>query len=411
MIKPELFKLSNGVMLEVINMGDQDLSRLDVGFEGGRCDGLNNFVSEMMVSMLREGTGKLEGQDIAERLDFNGSWLANEASAHRTLSSIYTINRTFADSLSVLCEIIENPIFPESALNVLKQRAALRMQVNLQKVAYIASIQFMKKYFGENHNLGMIPDKSQLDALDVDCLKSFYRQWYSLHHMHVILSGKVSDKMIAAVDSTLGNISLNPVCSIQSKSDAPVVQWQPDLIKIEKPDACQSAIYMAMPAVSRSHPDYIPLRILVTALGGYFGGRLMTNIREDKGYTYGIYSALYGYRDSSFTAISLQCDNRYSDNVIEEIRKEVTLLRNEPIGTDELQLVKNHMKSDLAQILETPFSVADYRWVIINNKMKDDYFDNQLRIIDSISPKDLLQIAERYFNIDNALTIVAGHNK
>lgn len=411
MFEPERIELQNGAVLDVINTGDQDLSRLDIGFEGGRCDGQSGFVGEMAVAMLREGTTSRDSRQIAELLDYNGSWMAGDVSAHNTLTSIYSLNRSFADILPVVCDIVENPVFPEQTLDLLKKQAVSRLRVNRRKVAVEASNHFLKAFFGEKHNMGMVPEERLVEAVTTDMLKSFHREWYTLPNMHIILSGRVTDRMIADADNTLGRLRLNPGVAKTSRTDRPTVDWTVDRIDVEMEDALQSAIYMALPANVRSHPDYIPLRILVTALGGYFGSRLMANIREDKGYTYGIYSALYGYRDCSFIAVSSQCDNRYTEAVIDEVRKEIRKLRDERIGEEELQLVKNHMKSDLLQTLETPFSIADYQWVIHNNRLTADYYNNQLRTIESITPERLREMAERYFDVDKALTVVVGHNK
>ena len=170
----------------------------------------------------------------------------------------------------------------------------------------------------------------------------------------------------------------------------------------------QSAIKIGIPTILRTHPDYIPLRILITALGGYFGSRLMQNIREDKGYTYSISALLIGMRNNSCITISSQCATAYTQKVIEEIIKEIHKLQTEPISTDELERVKAYMRGDLAKTTDTPFTLSDYYCAAITNNIPEDYFIKQSMAIDNITPATLQDMAIKYLATNQMLTIVAG---
>ena len=404
---PECIQLSNGTLLYVFNLGDQNASRLDVIFEGGRCDGESQTESELVSAALREGTTKHNAAEIAESLDFYGSWFGCDATSHSITLSIYILNRNFRNVVSTLAEIAMEPSFPEHELQTLKSSAKTRLLTNREKVAFLSMETLTQIHFGEKSNLGKRVTDKTIDSLTADCLKKFHNNWFHPANMKILLSGKVDKEMVGIINETFGAITDNTP-HLESSSDCPTVDFKATTQIVNKTGAVQSCIRMGSPAVLRSNPEYIPLRILVTALGGYFGSRLMTNIREDKGFTYGISSSLLGYRDASMMMITSQCDTSYTWKVIDEIKKEIVKLQSEPIPAEELNRVKSHMLSDLARTLDTPFSIADYYASMFSNRFTADYFNNQVAIINSITPDELLDIAQRHLNAGNLLTVIAG---
>lgn len=408
--KPQSTTLNNGIDMKSISIGDQPVSRLDIIFEGGRCDGRNQTVSEMLSAILREGTTSLNAQEIAEALDYHGAWLGCDASSHNATLSLYSLNRNFEKVVPILADIVMNPSFPEQELSNLKSLAANRLRINRQKVAFLAMETFARLHFGEGSNLGKVVSENGIESITTEELSKFHKQWFAPQNMSVILSGKVEGQMFDVVNNCFGKTPVTGAPQ-QSATDSPSIKFKPDTVVVDKPDALQSAVRMGMPTVLRSDADYIPLRILVTALGGYFGSRLMTNIREDKGYTYGISASLLGYRNNSFISISCQCDTSHTWQVAKEIKTEIEKLQNDTIPDDELRRLKSFMISDLARTLDTPFSIADYYASLHNNHISTDYFERQLATINSISASSLLDIAQRRLSSAEMLTVVAGNAK
>ena len=269
---------------------------------------------------------------------------------------------------------------------------------------------FAQRHFGNGSNLGKSVTEESIDSITASELSKFHKQWFAPQNMSVILSGKVERQMLDVVNECFGKAPVSGLPQ-QSATDSPSIKFKPDTVVVDKPDALQSAVRMGMPTVLRSDADYIPLRILITALGGYFGSRLMTNIREDKGYTYGISASLLGYRNNSFISISCQCDTSHTWQVVNEIKTEIEKLQNDKIPDDELRRLKSFMISDLARTLDTPFSIADYYASLHNNHISTDYFERQLATINSISASSLLDIAQRRLSSTEMLTAVAGNAK
>lgn len=405
--KPETTRLNNGILLYAINAGDQLASRIDIITEGGRCDGRSQLDSELLAACLREGTKSKSAKEIAEHLDFYGSWLSCEASAHNTSISLYTINRYFNEALPIVAEMTTKPTFPSHELGNLKTLAINRQKSNQEKVAYLAVRNFMRCFFGESHNLGKISSAHDIEAIDDKRLISFHSQWFHPQNTIIVISGLVTDRMLQSVADEFGAES-GDILHTESASDFPAIDFQPQIVHTDKPGTLQSAIRIGIPAIHRTHPDYIPLRILTTALGGYFGSRLMTNIREEKGYTYGISATLCCYRNCAFISISSQCDTNYTTEVVDEIKREMNKLRSTPLPKEELERVRSAMLCDLARTLDTPFSIADYYSSLLRNHISDDYFDRQIETILSATPRQLQEMAIRYLDADKMLISIAG---
>lgn len=406
-LKPEQIFLDNGIPVNVIRMGDTAVTRLDLIFEGGRCDEPRPMISDFVSALMREGTFSKSAEEIADSLDYYGSWMGSETSSHNTTLSVYSLNKHFNKIIPVFTDIATAPAFPENKLENLKDVAITRLNNNRQKVTYLASSEFQKRYYGENHNLGKHPEETTIRNINRNGLLNFHKKRIHPANAKIVISGMVDKDILNAINHNLGQIPSTTRHS-QSASDKPAIEFHPDKIFVEKKDAVQSAIKIGIPTILRTHPDYIPLRILITALGGYFGSRLMQNIREDKGYTYSISALLIGMRNNSCITISSQCATAYTQKVIEEIIKEIHKLQTEPISTDELERVKAYMRGDLAKTTDTPFTLSDYYCAAITNNIPEDYFIKQSMAIDNITPATLQDMAIKYLATNQMLTIVAG---
>lgn len=407
MTRPNVAKLDNRIPVSVIHLGDQPVSRIDIIIEGGRCDGSSQLESELLAAMLREGTTSLSAKEIAEKLDFYGSWLSCDASTHNITLSLYAVNKHFDKVVPILADIAMHPSIPEHELNNLKSRAANRLLTNNQKVSYLASRTFSNRYFGDKHNLGQEISEEAICGITSSRLQEFHRKWFIDSNVRILISGFVTEGMLQTLNKSFGT-SWTTVPATSSRSDSPNAVFCPATEIVDKSNALQSAIKIGIPTIQRNHRDYIPLRILTTALGGYFGSRLMANIREDKGFTYGISASLLGYRNNSIISISSQCATEYTWDVVKEIKHEMKVLQDSRIPKDELDRVRSYMLSELARTLDTPFSIADYYSSVLNNHIDENYFDNQIEIINSISAEEINRIAADYFDIGKMLTVIAG---
>lgn len=404
---PENTRLSNGVELLVLDCATEDVVRLDLIFNGGLFEQDKIMSCRMMLSMLKQGTKDFDAACIAERLDFCGAWLQTRTYDHHTVITVYSINRCLGNVLEIIEQMVKYPVFPEHEFNVLKKQAISELRNNRQRVKYIATSQFNKKFFGKDHPLGRPNSISSLKGLSTDDLKDLHSRYLTKDGLRIMLTGKINAETLSLVDKYFGKEWGSGKHSV--KLNSPVISPSKGRLFIShKSGSLQSCVVMGIPAIERGHEDYIPLRILVIVLGGYFGSRLMTNIREEKGYTYGISASLIGRPDSAYIFISSESDTKYTGPLIREVKKEIDKLVKHQIGEEELEIVKSNILSDLVKTVDSPFSIAEFHITAICCGIPDDYFEKHIELIKNISPEKLRQTAEKYFVQDNLFILVAG---
>ncbi|MBS1503743.1 MAG: insulinase family protein, partial [Bacteroidetes bacterium] len=165
---------------------------------------------------------------------------------------------------------------------------------------------------------------------------------------------------------------------------------------------------MGLPMITRVHPDFPALQVLNTVLGGYFGSRLMANIREDKGYTYGIGSGLSSLKQGGAMFIASEVGADVCRDAVSEIEKEISILKTELIPDDELALVRNYMMGSLLGSLENVFSHADKFKNIYFSGLNYDYYDRYTEVVKTVTAGELLQLANKYLDLDKFYRVIVG---
>jgi predicted Zn-dependent peptidase len=150
-------------------------------------------------------------------------------------------------------------------------------------------------------------------------------------------------------------------------------------------------------------------KVMVTLLGGYFGSRLMKNIREDKGYTYGVSANLQAYDGATQLIIGMETGNDYVEPAIREVYHEMDRLQQERVGEEELDMARNYLMGDMCRSCEGPFSLSD-AWIYIHNLgLGDDYFPQLVEAVRSCQPEEVQRLAQTYLRTENMKEIIAGH--
>ena len=402
---PRQVTLRNGIPMWVIDNGDDDINRLSYYFDGGMLREDLTFQASITAATLTEGSRSRDAAAIAEAFDYYGALKqVNNGDAHSVVT-LSSLNDNFAGVLPIMQECVAEATFPEHEFGVIRQQLASNCELAMERVKYLAMREMKRLYYGDGHPLSLRATPDDINALTPDHARSFHRQFFCPACCRIVLAGHITDRELAIVDDVVG--SWQP-----AGEPADPVTWHINpssqmLSIIDKPGAVQSAIVMTLPTIGRRHPHYFKLRLLVMALGGYFGSRLMTNIREKKGYTYGIGASLLGSAFDAFVGISTECDTKYTWNVIDEVKKELRHLREEPLGDNELHTVKQHVLSDLAKQLDTPFSMASYVGSTILHGVYPEYYNEQVAAIASASSHDLQEMAQLYLTEDKLRIVIA----
>ena len=407
-LRPERLEMKNGMQLNVIRAGSQEVVRLDLLIGGGQWHQTQALQALFTNRMLREGTPTMTSAQIAEKLDYYGAWLDLSSSVNCGFVTLYSLNKYFPRTLAIIADMLMNPSFPEKELEVVLETNRQQFLVNSSRVEVIARKHFNRSLFGEEHPLGRFAVESDYGRITPEVLREFYRKHYHSGNCTVYVSGKVTPEIIRCIEEHLGNIPWGEIKKVQPLELIEPRQTTEKHVFVEKADALQSSLKMGCFMMDRVHPDFLKARVMVTLFGGYFGSRLMSNIREDKGYTYGIGAGIVNCPGSGVLAITTEADNQYIDSIITEVYREMDKMCNDLAPQEELEMVRNYMLGDFCRSYEGPFSLSE-AWIYTKTAdLDDDFFVRQVDSIRSITAEEIRTLAQRYLCKENLIEVVAG---
>jgi predicted Zn-dependent peptidase len=399
------FTLDNKVPVYAMNAGAQDVVMVEWVFDAGNWYDKQPMVAATTNFLIKNGTTSKSAYQINDFFEFHGAYL-NRSCYNETASiTLHCLSKHLETLLPVVREIIETSIFPAEELAIYIQNQKQRLSVNLQKCDFIANRLIDEYLFGINHPYGTYSNAEDYDALNTDLLKAFYKQYYLKGSCKIFVAGKMPTGYESMLNKAFGTLPLH--------ADAPVVVEHPIVTAAQKKveiindeNGVQGAIRMARPFPNRHHPDFQKAHVLNTLFGGFFGSRLMSNIREDKGYTYGIHSYFQNHVHASAWMISTEAGRDVCAATITEVLKEMELLRNELVDMEELNLVRNYMIGSLLGDLDGPFQLIG-RWKnYVLNGLDENYFYKSIETIKSVTPQELQRLANTYLQPDDFYELV-----
>jgi len=407
---PEPVILSNGMKMWVVGNGEEEINKLSIYMTGGTFQESRVMQATTCSLSVFNGNKNMDYDQIAEAIDYYGAWRSLQVYDNCTCFSLSSLNENFNKTLPIFIDCLRFPTFPKPEFELVKRQLSVNCATARERVKYLANIEMMRLYYGATHPLAVNPTPEEIESMDEETIKDFFNKNYNAQNCQLVFAGNITDDEINIVENTLND--WKPT-GAPSPILRPAAKPGNEMLKIiHKEGAVQAAIAMTIKAIPRGNPDYIKLRILVTVLGGYFGSRLMTNIREEKGYTYGINANLSGRDFDGYVDISTECDSQLTWKVIEEVKIEMRKLIDKPIDDNELNTVKQYMLSDLAKTLDTPFNVANYIGNMFCYGTYPSYFNDHVKEIKNINSTELQDIARRYLDTDKMrIVIVCDKNK
>ena len=405
--KPEQFKLDNGVEVYSIQAGTEEVVQIEWVFKAGNWYEKQKNVSSATNFLIKNGTAQKSAYEINEFVDFYGAYLNRTCYNETAVVTLHCLTRQLEKILPVVQEIFLEAVFPESELIIYKQNMKQRLAVNLQKCDFIAGRKIDELLFGIKHPYGVYSELTDYDVIEQDHVKQYYDQFYRNGYCTIFSAGILPCNYQALLNTFFGTLPLNQ--SVLEKQEHLIdhaVQKKWNIINDE--NGVQGAIRIARPFPTRKHPDFPKVQVLNALFGGFFGSRLMNNIREDKGYTYGIYSFLVNHVHAGAWMISTEAGRDVCEATIHEVYHEMEQLRNGDIDQEELLLVKNYLIGTLLGDLDGPFQIIG-RWKnLILNGLDDTFFYNSVSTIKNISSEELKELAKKYLNPEEfyELTVV-----
>lgn len=391
----ESFTLKNGVPVYAVNMGAQDVLQVELVFYSGNFFEDQKGVAAATNFLLKNGTKNKTALELNEAFEYYGAHCARACYNETSSVSLHTLSKHTETLLPLLAEMITESVFPQTELEIFVQNAKQRLAVNLQKCEFVAGRMIDKCVYGESHPYATFTNGEDLDALTIEAIKNFYNNYYLSGQCVIFVAGKLPANIFSLLDKNFGSIGLSRPSF--KTADIKVTPAAEKKYRIENdPKAVQGAIRIAQPFPNRHHPDFKKVIVLNTLFGGYFGSRLMGNIREEKGYTYGIYSYLQNHMQESAWVISTEAGKDVCEATIEEVYKEMKLLREEAVDAEELSLVRNYMIGGILGDLDGPFQVIGKWKNIILNNLDESFFYESVDAIKNTSAEELKALAEKY---------------
>jgi predicted Zn-dependent peptidase len=399
------YQLDNGVPVYSLDAGTQDVLLIEWVFYAGNWYEQKNIVAATTNFMLKNGTAQRNAFSINEHFEFYGAYLNRSCYNETATITLHCLSKHVNELLPVVAEIIEASVFPEEELNTYRRNQKQRLEVNLKKCDFIANRLIDEYVYGIQHPYGKYTSTLDYDNLNREELVAFHRSYYAEGNCTIFTAGKIPATLDKQLNEIFGKLPLQ-------QKPIPVIDHplHPSAEKkfriINDAEGVQGAIRMARPFPNRHHPDYSKVQILNNVFGGFFGSRLMSNIREDKGYTYGIHSYIQNHIHDSAWMISTEAGREVCEATIEEVYKEMQILCNEPIEEDELSLVRNYMIGSVLGELDGPFQLIS-RWKnYVLNGVDENYFYNSVAQIKTTGAEELQELAKKYLNPDSFYELV-----
>lgn len=400
----EKIVVSNGTPIYVLNCPEYEVVRLSFVFHAGTITQARPFVASATANMLAEGSAKYSAQQIAEGLDYYGSYFDINIDRDYSYISFCALSKFFDSTADIVEEVILLPTFPANELAIYCAKRKQQLAIERRKVETIARENFAKAIFGERHPYGISYPETEYDTMTREDIATHYRNHYTAENCIVVCSGNITPEVLERIKSITASLH----CS-NSRSAIHLPQFNTSHnIRIQHDGAVQSSIRMGRLLFPRTHEDFIPMQVLSTVLGGYFGSRLMQNLRERNGFTYGVFSAMVNFQHTGYLALATQVGTEVTEQALTEIANEIEILRTELIPEEELQLVKNIMAGEMMRILDGPFGIADVTTENILCGFDNSHIQQNLERIRRTTPEELLSLAQRYLKSEDLVTVVVG---
>ena len=404
--EPKVVHLDNGIPVLCIDAGTQNVLKVELVFEAGTATADKILVASTAVKTLTEGTAKHNAKEIAEAVDFYGAYLQNEINHDESSICLYSLNKHLDKTLATLAEVYSTPIYPQHELDTVLKKSQQEMLVNKEKVSYLGAKAFSSALYGKDHQYGRSADIEDYDKITRQDLVDFHSSKVKNGIKYILVAGKLGSDTVSNLNSFFGSEERiqSPPIAIDGAG------IEPSTIHVAKENAVQNSIKIGRVMFNHTNPDYIGMRVLSTVLGGYFGSRLMTNIREDKGYTYGIGAGMISMKNSGYLSISTEVGADVCQSALNEIYIEIERLRNSLIPSSELELVKNYMLGSILKSIDGPFDVASKWKGYMKYGFGIDAHYELIRQIKNIKPERLKSLANTYLQRKDLVQVTAGAN-
>ena len=401
---PIRLPLKNGIPLIGLHHADLALIRLDIRLMAGSYFQQKPSVAAAALKLITEGTSLLSAEEIVEQLDYFGSYFEVLVDRDFSTFTVYFPQSAASEILNIIKQLFDDAVFPQEKISIYKNSSKKTLAINLEKTSYLSHTQFIENVFGKEHPYGFSLSLSDIEALTREDIVQFYETHFHAGNMRIFAAGNLDDSFKELLNNTIGQLH-------RKKSNISTfipVQPQATRLYVEKENAIQSSICIGRRLFDRIHKDWMQTTVLNTVLGAYFGSRLMTNIREEKGLAYGIHSRMTSFLQDGMLLISADVNKDQVRQATDEIYKELLLLVRKKIPAQELSLVKNYLYGTFLRNFDGLFSQIEHFIISDDYHFEDTYWETCLEAFKMADSSTLLALAKTYLNPDDMAEVVVG---
>jgi zinc protease len=400
---PKAYQLREGLPLFVLNAGNQPIIKLELVCDAGSWYEPHNGVAYFTAKMLQEGTQHKSAQDIANYIDQYGASVYVQVQPDTCTFTLITLSKHLVPMLALLAELLLVPSFSEQRLAHLKHLTTQRLKVDAKKNSHVARKKLKEILFSSTHSYGRHLTEGAITNITPEHLSQYYKDQL-LAGCRLLVSGQVKEKDLQMIQHYL---QLLPI----QAADTVLPPWSiqtPAQVNLEKKDSLQAAISLGKVFFAKDHPDYLPLLVINELLGGYFGSRLMRNIREEKGYTYGIFSRIVPLKNTSYLLIDTEVIQAFAKATCQEIAQEIKTLQTVLVPEEELKMLQNYMLGTFLSEINDPFSVMEKFKAAYLYGLDQAYYEQWYDTVRHISAPQIMALADTHLSIESFSQVIVG---
>ncbi|MEM7055556.1 MAG: pitrilysin family protein [Bacteroidota bacterium] len=396
-------QLREGIPLFVLDRGIQPIIKLEVLFESGTWYEPQHGVAYFTANMLREGTQKRNAREIAAYVDQYGANLDIDIKPDYCSIELTTLSKHLSPMLALLAEILLEPTFPAEQLCLLQNLKTQAIKIEDEQYNQVARKQFRAIVLGKQHPYGRSLTAEAIAAITPEHLQQYYKERL-LAGCRILMSGQVSDQDIQAVQHHLQHLPRQQPATIHYPLSAKATAK----VHIPKAGSLQSSINIGKILFTKDHPDYLPMHFFSELLGGYFGSRLMRNIREEKGYTYGIHAKIIPLKHISYFLITTEVVLAFSEQACHEIYQEIKALQTQEVPQEELQKLRSYLIGTFLAAVSDPFAIMEKFKEAHLYGLGSDFYKQFYDTVSHISASQIRKLANQYLAIDSLSEVRVG---
>ena len=379
-----------------------EIVKLELVFDVGTADQEKSLQANFTSNLLLEGTSSNNALEFSRKLDELGAYFSSECGRDYTSFTLHVLAQQLKKALAIVGEIFRSPALTQEEFDNYLFEAKEEFKHNCAQTPFLAK-QKLRKLLYANHPYGQVAEASSFEKIQLSDIDRFAKAHFIHHSCQIFVSGNASESTCR----TISNFLTIDQPSISAKRNPQPFKGIAGRQIIHHPNAQQDSVRLGIRFPESNHADFLPLNLLSSVLGGYFGSRLMQNIREEKGLTYGIGSSILPGLHGNALMISSDVKQGSGPLTVDEIEKEFKRLQDEEISLTELNQACSYLKGNLLRSFDGVFEQMDRYQSLVLNQLNQDHYDQYFELLNKPNSIALRELAQKYLNASEFTVVIA----